>query len=46
VFNVLNAGTVMSINSVYGAVAATNAWFTPTRIMDGRFLRFGMQMNF
>jgi hypothetical protein len=45
-FNVFNTGTVMSVNSTYGAVAATNAWFTPTRIMDGRFLRFGMQMNF
>jgi hypothetical protein len=45
-FNVLNAGTVLSVNQTYGAVAATNAWFTPTSIMDGRFLRFGMQMNF
>jgi hypothetical protein len=45
-FNVFNAGTVMAVNQTYGAVAATNAWFTPTRIMDGRFFRFGMQMNF
>jgi hypothetical protein len=46
VFNALNAGTVMSINQTYGAVAATNAWFTPLTIMDGRYARFGMQMTF
>jgi hypothetical protein len=46
VFNVFNAGTVMSVNQTYGAVAATNAWLTPTSIMPGRFVRFGMQMNF
>jgi hypothetical protein len=46
VFNVFNAGTVMSVNQTYGAVAATNAWMTPTTIMQGRFVRFGMQMNF
>jgi hypothetical protein len=45
-FNVLNAGTVLSVNQTYGAVAATNAWNTPTSIMDGRYLRFGLQMNF
>jgi Carboxypeptidase regulatory-like domain len=45
-FNVFNAGTVMSVNQTYGAVAATNAWMTPTTIMDGRFVRFGLQMNF
>jgi hypothetical protein len=45
-FNALNAGTVLRVNETYGAVAATNAWFTPTAIMDGRFLRFGMQMTF
>ena len=45
-FNVFNAGTVMSVNQTYGAVAASNAWMTPTTIMDGRFVRFGMQINF
>jgi hypothetical protein len=45
-FNALNAGTVLRVNQTYGAVPSTNAWFTPTGIMDGRFLRFGMQMNF
>jgi hypothetical protein len=46
VFNVLNAGTVMSVNQTYGAVAATNAWLTPTTIMQGRYVRFGFQMSF
>jgi hypothetical protein len=46
VFNVLNAGTAMTVNQTYGAVAATNAWLTPTSIMQGRFVRFGLQMNF
>jgi len=42
----LNAGTVLSVNQTYGAVQATNAWMTPTTIMDGRYVRFGLQMNF
>ena len=46
VFNLLNAGTVLSVNQTYGAVQATNAWMTPTTIMDGRYVRFGLQMNF
>ena len=46
VFNVLNAGTVMTVNQTYGAVAATNAWMAPTSIMQGRYVRFGMQMDF
>ena len=46
VFNVLNAGTVLTVNQTYGAVAASNAWMTPTTIMDGRYVRFGLQMNF
>jgi len=46
VFNMLNEGTVLSVNQTYGAVAATNAWFTPLTIMDGRYVRFGMQINF
>lgn len=45
-FNTLNAGTVLSVNQTYSAVAASNAWFTPTTIMQGRYVRFGMQLNF
>jgi hypothetical protein len=46
IFNLLNAGTVVRVNETYGAVAATNPWLTPTAIMDGRYVRFGMQMSF
>ena len=46
VFNVLNAGTVLSINQTYGAVPSSNAWNAPLTIMDGRYVRFGLQMNF
>ena len=45
IFNVFNAGTVLSVNQTYAA-AGTNAWMTPTTIMDGRYVRFGMQLNF
>jgi hypothetical protein len=45
-FNVFNVGTVTSVNQTYGAVAASNAWFTPLTIVDGRYVRFGMQMSF
>jgi hypothetical protein len=45
-FNVLNAGTVVRVNETYGSNPATNAWMTPTAIMEGRYVRFGMQMSF
>jgi Carboxypeptidase regulatory-like domain len=44
-FNVLNAGTVLTVNQTYAA-SGTNAWLTPTTIVDGRYVRFGMQLNF
>ena len=46
IFNLLNAGTVTRVNETYGANPATNQWLTPTAIMDGRYLRFGVQMTF
>ncbi len=46
IFNVANAGTALTVNQTYGAVAASNAWLTPTTIMDGRYVRFGVQLNF
>jgi len=46
VFNILNAGTVTNVNQTFGANPATNAWRTPTAIMDARYVRFGMQMSF
>jgi hypothetical protein len=45
VFNVFNAGTALSVNQTYAATG-TNHWMEPATIMDGRFLRFGLQMNF
>jgi hypothetical protein len=45
IFNVFNAGTALTVNQTYAA-AGTNLWLTPTTIMDGRYVRFGMQMNF
>ena len=39
-------GTSQDTSFAYGANPATNAWFTPLTIMDGRFVRFGLQMNF
>jgi hypothetical protein len=46
IFNVLNAGTVLRVNQTFGANPATNAWMTPLAIMEGRYVRFGMQMSF
>ena len=46
IFNVLNAGTIVRVNETYGANPATNAWMTPTGIMEARYLRFGVQMSF
>ena len=33
------------VNQTYAA-SGTNLWMSPTTIMDGRYLRFGMQLNF
>ena len=41
VYNVLNAGTILGINSRYGP-----AWLTPTAILGGRTLKFGGQFEF
>jgi hypothetical protein len=46
IFNLLNAGTVLRVNETFGANPATNAWMTPLTIMDGRYVRFGVQMSF
>jgi hypothetical protein len=45
VFNVLNDGTALSVNQTYAA-SGTNLWMSPTTIVDGRYIRFGMQLNF
>jgi hypothetical protein len=45
VFNVFNIGTVTTVNQTYAATG-TNLWMTPTSIVEGRYARFGLQMNF
>jgi hypothetical protein len=45
IFNVFNRGTVVRVNEAYAASGA-NGWLTPTAIMEGRFIRFGVQMSF
>ncbi len=44
-FNVFNVGTIVRVNETYAASGA-NGWLTPTGIMEGRFVRFGVQMSF
>jgi hypothetical protein len=41
VYNVLNANTVLSYNTVFGP-----AWLTPTNMMTGRLLKLGFQVRF
>ena len=45
IFNLFNLGTVTNVNQTYAATG-TNSWQTPTSIIEGRFARFGLQMNF
>ena len=46
IFNVMNSGTVLSVNETYGSIPASNNWRVPLTIMDGRYVRFGVQMAF
>ena len=46
VYNLLNAGTVTSVNTNFGAVAATRVWLNPQAIQTSRYLRFGAQITF
>ncbi len=41
IFNVLNAGTITSVNQTYGGT-----WNNPTAILAGRTVRFGTQWEF
>jgi hypothetical protein len=42
IYNVGNASPILSVNSNYG----TAAWRTPTQILAGRLLKFGLKMTF
>jgi len=41
VFNVLNENTPLTLNYVYGS-----SWLTPTKILQGRLVKFGVQLDF
>jgi hypothetical protein len=41
VYNVLNASTILSINTRYG-----NDWLKPLQILDARLFKLGVQVNF
>jgi hypothetical protein len=41
IYNVLNASTVTTVNQTFGP-----NWLRPTAIMQGRYLRFGTQIDF
>jgi hypothetical protein len=41
IYNALNASPILSINTRYGS-----AWKTPTEILAGRLLKFGVQVDF
>ena len=41
IFNVLNNATVLQVNNRFGS-----AWRRPVRVLDARFVKFGIQMDF
>ena len=41
IYNAFNASPILAVNNTYGP-----AWRTPTQILAGRLLKFGMQMTF
>jgi hypothetical protein len=41
IYNALNASPILSVNNNFGA-----AWRTPTQILAGRLLKFGMKVTF
>jgi hypothetical protein len=46
IYNLLNAGTVTTVNTTFGAVAATRVWGNPQTIQTSRYVRFGAQLSF
>jgi hypothetical protein len=46
IYNLLNAGTVTSLNTTFGAVQATRVWLNPQAIQTSRYVRFGAQLTF
>ena len=46
IYNLLNAGTVTTVNTTFGSVAATRVWNNPLTIQTSRYVRFGAQLTF
>ena len=46
IYNLLNAGTVTTVNTAFGAVPATRVWNNPQTIQTSRYVRFGAQLSF
>ena len=44
IYNLLNAGTVTTVNTTFGAVPATRVWNNPQTIQGSRYVRFGAQI--
>ena len=45
IYNLLNAGTVTTVNTTFGAVPATRVWNNPQTIQTSRYVRFGAQLQ-
>jgi hypothetical protein len=41
IFNLLNSSGILSINTTYGT-----SWLAPTQILQGRLVKFGLQVDF
>jgi hypothetical protein len=46
IYNMFNAGTVTTLSTTFGAVAATRVWLNPQTIQTSRYVRFGGQISF
>jgi hypothetical protein len=48
IFNVLNSSGVLTLNTTYASPTPTtpNPWLTPTQILQGRLVKFGVQVDF
>jgi outer membrane receptor protein involved in Fe transport len=40
-YNLLNVGPLLAVNATYGPL-----WQTPVALLPGRFIKFGVQMDF
>ena len=40
-YNLFNASPVLALNTRYGP-----SWLTPTAVLQGRLIKFGVQLNF